>query len=101
MYEMANGPVYKFCESLLNDLETSPNDPVVLQLAETGVIRHTLMLIVDTQKRVYSRSRRSGQFTKYLDGGGQYDKSAVHAHHSCRESVRETRWGLRLLTRQC
>ena len=50
MYEMANGPVYKFCEDLLNDLETDPNDPVILQLTETGVFRHTLMLIVDTEK---------------------------------------------------
>jgi hypothetical protein len=67
-----------------------PDDPGMEALygkAESTEILHSVMVVVTTAGRVLSHSRRGGQFTKYLSGGGESLKNLVHLHFASREGT--------------
>ena len=52
-------------------------------------ICHTVMIVVNTQGEVLSRSRRFDQFSRIGCGGGKWPKGFLHCHFACREGVQD------------
>jgi len=79
MQKIVASPVFQYTSKMLDD---GPWDPGVEFLVVPANIYHTVSIVVDTLGRVY-------KFTKFLDGGGSWDKSATHAHHSCQDAAED------------
>eukprot|EP00973_Karenia_brevis_P036236 4996959-Karenia_brevis.AAC.1 len=54
--------------------------PWVKRLLDPSRIRHSVMIPVNIDGEILFRSRRAGQFTKMLSGGGEEDLTLVQTH---------------------
>ena len=85
LLRMNASPVYAYCNEVLDELGAW--EPGVTTLVSPTDIRHTVAICVDTNEEILSRGRRTGQFTKYGNGGGDDGKSGMHLHFACRNAL--------------
>eukprot|EP00973_Karenia_brevis_P007754 1052920-Karenia_brevis.AAC.1 len=63
--------------------------PWLRRLLEPSKIRHSVMIPMTADGEILFRSRRAGQFTKFLSGGGREELTPLQAHYHCRAGMED------------